>query len=654
MKHVNLIKAVALSSLGIFGAFMPAIAQTPVYENISKNIGGTRLVVLSPSSITGIKKVNLASWGAAVSPTIVGASVQKAYDTLGAATLLNGTGSYPSLVGKFALIYRGGGVSFSQKVNYCVAAGAVGVIIVNNVPGDPVGMAATPTGSTSTVPVMMVSDVDGNAMNDQIKASVPVTITVGTWNTGGAHDLGILPAYQNTPHAMNIPLSQMAGSATTEAYKQYVGGAIANYGTNTETGITVTDSVMWTPTSGSPSYITSNTYTVPSISVTDSIKFGFGSAGSAYSLTAPTTTGRYDHKYSLSYGSTDAFPQDNVTVLTQYISDSIFCKGNYDYVNHRPFVTQGIQVSGGTTPFLMGNMYYVKNGGYAAKQVQFSLSVNTDPTLAFITTGVTVNLYKWVDGAGGGSLDSFVQAGELTRVAVAIKNFTTADSSGKMLTLDFRDFSTGSLTPPILVENNTWYYVEVEVPTTCFIGMDQSINFYSRSFAQHKNIAAAPATGIYDNAVGFFNSDNDTYIATATNSLAPYPFSSTAAYGNNFNVDSIFFDKYNEVPSIAFLLSSAKPSSIKNVPSKEIGDVNIYPNPAVNGTTTVDIKLAAKSNKVVYKITDVLGHSVYTEVHDNILNDNFQLNTSKYSSGNYYLIIATDDNFAVRKLTIQN
>lgn len=657
MKRINLLKIAAFAALGMFGS-NSASAQTPMKESIATNLGGTRFVITAPSSIVGIKKINYATWGAAASPTISNVTVEKAYDTLGGATLLNGTGAYPALTGKFALIFRGGGFTFSDKVNRCIAAGAVGVIIVNNIPGDPVGMAPTPAGSTVAVPVLMISDVDGQAISDVIKAAAPgaglVKLTLGTWNTGGTHDLGILPAFQAVPHALNMPLHQFAGSAGVEAYKMYTGGAIANYGTVTETAVTVNDSIYWTPTGGSASFISVQSYTVPSISVADSIRFGFASA--PYTLPAlPTATGKYEHKYSIKYSSTDDFPQDNNTIITHYVNDSIFCRGNYDYTNKRPRVSIGIQPASGTTNFLMGNMYYVKNGGYAARSMQFSLSVNTVPTLSALTQA-TIFLYKWKDGtAGAGSLDSFVQAGELTPVGVNVKNFTTADSSGQTISLEIKDINDPTSTKLVILEDTTWYYAVVEVPVTSFIGMDESVNFFSRSYAQYKVMGSKAGAGISDNAIGAWFNDNGNFTSTATNSAFPFPFAASATIASNvYNVDSVFYDKADMVPAIALITSKDKKSaSISNI-VKSIGTTNIYPNPATKGSMTVNVALDKNSNSVVYRLTDAIGRTLYTETHKNVLNDKFDMNTSNYPTGNYFLMITTDHGFDVKKVTIQN
>lgn len=658
MKRINLLKIAAFAALGMFGS-SSANAQTPPRkESIATNLGGTRFVITAPSSIVGIKKINYATWGAAASPTISNVIVEKAYDTLGAAKLLNGTGAYPTLTGKFALIFRGGGFTFSEKVKRCTDEGAIGVIIVNNIPGDPVGMAPTPAGSTVTVPVLMISDVDGQAISDVIKSALPgaglVKLTLGTWNTGGTHDLGVLPAFQAVPHALNMPLHQFAGSTGVEAYKMYTGGAIANYGTVTETAVTVNDSIYWTPTGGSATFVTAQSYTVPSISVADSIRFGFASA--PYSLPAlPTATGKYEHKYSIKYSATDDFPQDNMTTITHYVNDSIFCRGNYDYTNKRPRVSIGIQPASGTTNFMMGNMYYVKNGGYAARAMQFSLSVNTNPTLAGISQ-TTIYLYKWKDGtAGSGSLDSFVQARELTPVGVNFKNFSTADSSGQTITLEIKDFADPGSKKLVILEDTTWYYAVVEVPVSTFIGMDESVNFFSRSYAQYRAMGSKPGAGISDNAIGAFFNDNGTFVSIDSNSLFPFPFAGSATVPSNiFNVDSVFYDKADMVPSIALITSKEKKTASISDVVKSIGTTNIYPNPATKGSMTVNVALNKNSNSVVYRLTDAIGRTLYTETHKNVLNEKFEMNTSNYPTGNYFLMVITDNGFDVKKVTIQN
>ena len=68
----------------------------------------------------------------------------------------------PGASGKLAIIDRGACV-FSQKVANAKAAGAVGVLIINNVAGDPIAMART-AGFDDDLPAVMISKNDGAAL----------------------------------------------------------------------------------------------------------------------------------------------------------------------------------------------------------------------------------------------------------------------------------------------------------------------------------------------------------------------------------------------------------------------------------------------------------------------------------------------------------
>src|SRR6202008_1313515 len=68
----------------------------------------------------------------------------------------------PGASGKVALIDRGNCV-FSQKIANAKAVGAIGVVIINNVAGDPIAMART-AGFDDDLPAVMISKNDGAAL----------------------------------------------------------------------------------------------------------------------------------------------------------------------------------------------------------------------------------------------------------------------------------------------------------------------------------------------------------------------------------------------------------------------------------------------------------------------------------------------------------
>lgn len=85
------------------------------------------------------------------------------------------TGDVTGLSGEIVLISRGS-CAFSQKMENANLAGAYGVIVYNNVPGEPIGMARS-TGFDDFIPAVMVSDADGAALLDDV-ADAPSTAEV--------------------------------------------------------------------------------------------------------------------------------------------------------------------------------------------------------------------------------------------------------------------------------------------------------------------------------------------------------------------------------------------------------------------------------------------------------------------------------------------
>jgi subtilisin family serine protease len=77
------------------------------------------------------------------------------------------------LSNQIALIRRGA-CTFTTKVRNAQDAGAIGVIVINNQQGDPIAMAQDGTAPVPTIPAVMVSITNGNAM----AAIAPSTVTV--------------------------------------------------------------------------------------------------------------------------------------------------------------------------------------------------------------------------------------------------------------------------------------------------------------------------------------------------------------------------------------------------------------------------------------------------------------------------------------------
>jgi hypothetical protein len=147
--------------------------------------GRPEVVVTSPAIIAGTYQAAPASFGAALTTTGVTAPVVLGVDAVapvndGCSALTNAG----SIAGKICLLDRGT-CTFTAKAQVAQAAGAVGLLIANNTTG-----ILTPGGSdpTITIPVVMITQADGNTIKGQLGSGVTATIGLDPAHFAGAHD----------------------------------------------------------------------------------------------------------------------------------------------------------------------------------------------------------------------------------------------------------------------------------------------------------------------------------------------------------------------------------------------------------------------------------------------------------------------------------
>ncbi|HVX00655.1 MAG TPA: PA domain-containing protein, partial [Candidatus Babeliaceae bacterium] len=219
---------------------------------------GTILSVNSPASIAGDKLYKVSNdgsgdanqWGGIPIPLSNIEVVMAAPDSSANNPLQNGTGTYPSMAGKIALIYRGGN-EFSQKAAAAEGADAVACIIVNNIPGGPVAMGAGDYAGQVDIPVFMISEADGDAIRQQIEAGQTVTMSISEWgqNQGYANDLGFVPNGLSISPAYAMPAYDLASTnGDPMALKNMNGAFIANFGSADATNVKLKTTVQFTAT----------------------------------------------------------------------------------------------------------------------------------------------------------------------------------------------------------------------------------------------------------------------------------------------------------------------------------------------------------------------------------------------------------------------
>ncbi len=376
-------------------------------DNWYKEYVGLLFDVITPASIAGSKAYTYAgsgasAWGGTLTAPLLNKQIvmPQPGDSLCSVPI-----TVP-MAGKVALVYRGAGIEFSVKALAAQTAGAIACIIVNDVPGGPVGMAPGTSGSAAsvTIPVFMVSKADGDAMDIQYLLGASVTVSIGTWGRNHNRDLGFVPQGNAGWANYATPANQLFPSTGAWPYKGLSGAFIANYGLHNATNVKVRDTLRYTPSAGAPTVL--HTGVTPNLALftpADSIYAMFNTA--AYNV-APTAagTGRFDLKYNIVSDSVDQYAADNSATYSFYASDSVYSKGTYDFTNNVPYASEGF--SFGTSGYLWGATYYVARGGTAISSVQFSLKETT--LMPISLSVIEVNAFKWTDGAMGDPPDSLV------------------------------------------------------------------------------------------------------------------------------------------------------------------------------------------------------------------------------------------------------
>lgn len=650
MKKTVLKKAIL--GLGLLALAAPAYAQpaptSPTNHFI--NYIGINFSITAPTSIarnventpTNDGSTSANNWGGYFSTPVYNVQVVRTFnDSLGCTTPFTNAAA---IAGKWVIIRRGN-CEFGAKALAAQQAGAAGVLIANYAApgvsgngGGPVGMAAGAVGSSVTIPVFSISDVDGDAIYSQLALNQTVTITITGWQSGFTHDLSILRNGAAGPHANAVPLNQLgANNGNPMAYKFLTGGFIANFGTANESNVVFRNNTTFTPTGGSASTVYTDSVAIGAFNTIDSVKAPVGTK--TYDP-HPTTTGVYNMNYSLSLANTDQSASDNSQTVSMQVTDSIFCKGRFDLAKGKPVMTNAYRYVSGTTAsdFVWGPLYYVADTGYAARKVQFSVSSSTAGDLGNLSP-ISLYLWRWKDANN----DRRIQYSELSQVAIAAKTFSTLDSNraDSVITLNWRNPL--STTIPARLNDTGWYWVAADMPNGTFLGADIRVNQYPRAYTQSKT------PGMYDQmyAPGFPDSKPN-FSGVAGNTAEPY------AYADGNGLDSVTFTQQNVMPNIALHISKARiPRSNAGVATLPafFNEATFYPNPAQN-ILNVRVDFTKSADAVWYSIVDGMGHTVSRIKHSNISKESFAIPLNNLAAGQYYLMINADDNLMMKPFTV--
>jgi hypothetical protein len=179
--------------------------------------GTPLLTITAPAAIAGGYSVGAAAFGPPLSTAGVSGQVVLALDPANAAgpsttDACSALTNAVAVAGRIALVDRGT-CGFTVKVKNAQNAGAIAVIVADNVAGaPPAGLGGAD--ATITIPAVRISLADGNAIRVQLAAGVFATLGVDLSRRAGADGLGRALLYTPTPVAPGSTISHWDTIAT--------------------------------------------------------------------------------------------------------------------------------------------------------------------------------------------------------------------------------------------------------------------------------------------------------------------------------------------------------------------------------------------------------------------------------------------------------
>lgn len=170
------------------------------------------MIVNAPASIAGTYTIGTATFGGALTAGGLSGNVVLVDDGLApnsdaCSALINGG----AVSGKIALLDRGV-CGFSMKAKFAQDAGAIAVIIANNVAGGPPGLGGTDP--SVVIPVVSVSLADGNTLKAHLAESENVTLRLNPTQLAGADAAHRMRMYDPNPIQPGSSVSHWDVSAT--------------------------------------------------------------------------------------------------------------------------------------------------------------------------------------------------------------------------------------------------------------------------------------------------------------------------------------------------------------------------------------------------------------------------------------------------------
>lgn len=414
-----------------------------------------QIVVLAeaPASVEGsFNFTTTAGWGADLAGvTITGTAVlyrsAAVTDTLACDVASNAA----ELDGNIAFLYRGD-CEFGAKSLNAQNAGAIAVVIVNNVSGDPIDMGAGAVGGSVTIPVVMVSDVDGATLRPFVDSG-ELELFIGNKTGLFAYDAGFQRQHIAMAKSFATPI-QFAQSSSD--FFVPIAAWVNNYGFEDQTGVTLNATITL---GGDELYNeTSSGEIIP--------------AGDSIAVVLPDfalenyPVGLYALTYTISTSNDDDFPNDNSRTVTFWInSDGTYSKSRVDPSTGEPVAGGGLRPNN-SPEYTWCTMLRSENASsMKIDAVSFSTITNND--LSLEGQAVFVEVFEWNDPFDENTTE--LTFNDLSQIGETFFDYTEDLQS---------EFVTAQLDEPVFLDDNIKYLVCATIfEDDIFLRVDGGIDY---------------------------------------------------------------------------------------------------------------------------------------------------------------------------------
>lgn len=396
-----------------------------------------QIVVLAeaPEEVVGSYNFTTASdigWGGDLSTTTITGTAVLYTDSLACQVATNAA----ELDGNIAFLYRGT-CEFGAKALNAQNAGAIAVVIVNNAPGGPVGMGAGAVGNQVTIPVVMISDVDGALLRPYVDSG-ELELFIGNKTGLFAFDLGYQRQHVVLAKSFATP-AQFVSDASDLVIP--VAAWVNNYGFEDQSGVVLNVTITL---DGDELYSeVSDAEVVP--------------AGDSILVVLPVfepsnyNIGLHTITYTVSSGNDDEFPADNVRTAEFWINgDGLYSKSRIDAVTGEPVGGGGLRPSASTEYTWCTMLRSANASGMKIDAVSFSLLSNTDANLA--GKAVLAEVYEWNDPFDENSIE--ITFNNLTQVGEVFYDYPADLEEAEAFE---SVFVTAEFEEPVILDDNIKY-----------------------------------------------------------------------------------------------------------------------------------------------------------------------------------------------------